>query len=348
MRVKTGFSDRADGFLLRAHARRPSEMNPFCLPLHLPTVTLQIDGLQRPEMNPSFLPLHPVPGTTLGSTPFNNGSYLPGMLRHACLFAVLAVSGLADDGGTQGLPAPLSQEQIEAAVLIENVSIPSAGELFAAFNKTGKHDWSALFRKPPVAPLLSRPQIALSIGILIAEGCLAAEAQDRQQVKNVSREIKLLAKSLGLEQEFVGRKNSIADLADSKQWDALDEELDAVQNELAASMTAHRDDELVTLMALGCWLRSLEIISSHLATNYTGDAARILRQPAVVGYFTGRLDALPAKLKAAPIIAELQGALPSVATALSSPADSPASVETVAAIRKLTTDLLDHIGQTAK
>ena len=97
----------------------------------------------------------------------------------------------------------------------------------AGLGKIGKHDWAALFRRQQPAPHTSRPLIALNLGTRIADGFLAAEAQDRQQVKNVSMEIKLLAKSLGFEQEFMLRNNSIADFADSRQWDALDEELEA-------------------------------------------------------------------------------------------------------------------------
>jgi len=268
------------------------------------------------------------------------------MFRFACLFALVASAGVACE--TEVAPPPLTGEQITGATFIENLSIPNAGELFAAFNKLGKHDWGSHFRKPPAAPLLSRPQIALSIGVLIADGFLAAEAQNRQEVKNVSREIKLLTKSLGLEQDFVGRNNSIADLADQKQWDALDEELEAVQNELAASMAGQRDGELVTLMALGGWLRSLEVVSCHLAANYTADAAKILRQPPVVGYFAARLNVLSAKNKAAPIVAELDRSLPAIGAALSFPADNPPSGDAVAELRDLTTGLLNRIAETPK
>ena len=268
------------------------------------------------------------------------------MFRCTRLFALVAATGWAS--GLRGDATPLDREQIAGGAFVENLSIPNAGELFAAFNKLGKPDWSSLFRKPPAAPLLCRPQIALSIGVLIADGFLAAEAQDRQQVKNVSRDIKLLTKSLGLEQEFVGRNNSIADLADDKQWDAVEGELDAVQNELAAAMSGLRDDELATLMALGCWLRSVEIVSSQLSVNYTTNAAKILRQPAVAGYFTTRLDALSEKNKTTPIIAELQHSLPSVREALSFPAENPPSCEAVTELRNLTAGLLNHIAETAK
>jgi hypothetical protein len=268
------------------------------------------------------------------------------MSCRACLFALVASAGWACDA--KEVPPPLTAEQIADATFVGGFSIPNAGELFAAFNKLGRQDWSSFFRKPPATPLFSRPQIALSIGVLIADGFLAAEAQDRQQVKNVSREVKLLTKSLGLEQDFVARNNSIADLADNKQWDALDEELEAVENELAAAMAGRGDDELIMLMTLGCWLRTLEIASSHLAANYSGDAAKILRQPAVCSYFSARLEALPAKSKTAPIITELHRSLPAVAGAICFPVDNPPSPEAVADLRTLTATLLNRIAETPK
>ena len=72
----------------------------------------------------------------------------------------------------------------------------------------------------PAAPFTftSRPQIALNLGTLIADGYLAVEAQDKQEVRNISREIKSLAKTLGLEHDLVIRSNSIGDFADARQW----------------------------------------------------------------------------------------------------------------------------------
>jgi hypothetical protein len=243
----------------------------------------------------------------------------------------------------ENAPTPLDEAQLRDAEFIETLSIPNAGELFTAFTKTAKPDWSAFFHKHPPTPHTSRPLIALNLGTRIADGFLAAEAQDRQQVKNVSTEIKLLAKSLGFEQEFVGRSNSIADFADNRQWDALDEELEAVHAELAAAMNAQRDDHLVTLMSLGCWLRAVEIASSHLAANYTVEGAKILRQPAVGAFFVTRLDSLPARTKALPVVAELQQRLPALDAALSRPPENSPNAEAVAAMRNLAMGMVNLI-----
>ena len=144
----------------------------------------------------------------------------------------MAVCAFAEPDG----PQPLDEDQVRDAEFLDGLSIPNPGELFAAFGKISRPDWAAFFRRQPPAPHTSRPLIALNLGVRIADGFLAAEAQDRQQVKNVSMEIKLLAKSLGLEQEIMGRSNSIAEFADNRRWDALVEELEAVRGELGAAM----------------------------------------------------------------------------------------------------------------
>lgn len=283
---------------------------------------------------------------SLGSTRFHVRDYRDWMFRRACLSALLGLS--AYDFTAAADPRPLAEEQIREAEFLEDLSIPNPGELFAAFGKIGKPDWASFFRRQPPAPHTSRPLIALNLGTRIADGFLAAEAQDRQQVKNVSREIRFLAKSLGLEQEFMVRNNSIADFADNRQWDALDEEIEAVQSELATAMSGQRDDELATLMSLGCWLRSVDIAGAQLAANYTDAGAKILRQPAVADFFAARLDAMPAKIKAIPAVAEIHRRLPALGATLSLPAETPASNEAVNGMQKLITGMISLIAAPEK
>ena len=266
------------------------------------------------------------------------------MLRRIFLIVLAGAAAWARARDAASAGTGLTAEQIRGASVSEKFSIPSPGELLAAFGKTGKPDWSAMVRKSPAGTFTSRPQIALNLGALIADGCLAVEAQDKQEVKNISREIKNLAKGLGLEHDLVSRSNSIADFADNRQWNALSEEFEAVQNELAAAMEGRQDHAFVTLMALGGWLRTVEIISGHLTTNYTPEGARALRQPAVVGYFIQQLGMMPAKISASPMITGLRRELPKIHTAVSFPAGHLPSAEDVARLKGITTGIMDAIG----
>lgn len=268
------------------------------------------------------------------------------MFRRTCLPVLIGMAACAF--AEPAPPPPLAPEQIREAEFLDGLSIPNPGELFAALGKSGKPDWSALFRKQPPAPHTSRPLIALNLGIRLADGFLAAQAQDRQQVKNVSMEIKLIAKSLGLEQDFMVRSNSIADFADSRQWDALIEEIEAVRGELATTMEGQRDADLVLLMSLGCWLRAADIATAELVANYNPEDMNILRGSAIGEFFTTRLNALPAKTRALPVIAEIQQRLPELSRALSFPDGKTPPKDKVFGMHRITAAMISIIAAPEK
>ena len=84
--------------------------------------------------------------------------------------------------------ARMTEPQKKAAVFLDVLSVPSPGEVFAAINKACRPNWATLVT-PATAPVTTeRPQLALAVGVLTANGYVAVEAQDGQQVKNVGRE----------------------------------------------------------------------------------------------------------------------------------------------------------------
>ena len=150
---------------------------------------------------------------------------------------VLLVSALAASGATGD--ASLSADQLAKAAKTDSISIPTPGELFAALSKSGKINWSGQYRGPMPVTYRNRAQIALNLGGLIADGFIAVEAKDGQQVKNIGSDIIKLAKALGVSEKLLGRGNSINEFADNNEWDTLQEELEATQNEVKSSMQSH-------------------------------------------------------------------------------------------------------------
>jgi len=254
------------------------------------------------------------------------------MLRRILFLAVLAASV---EARAQDEPAPLTKEQILGAAVGEPVSTPMPSELFAALNKKGKPDWSTLLRKSPAATFTNRQQLALNLGGLIADGYLAVEAQDAQLVENVARDIRVLTKSLGIEQEVVNRGSKIVDLAKASNWDTLAEELEAAQNEVTAAMAAHDDQDLVTLVMLGGWLRGTEVVSSYLVKNYTEEGARVLRQPAVVDHFVKKIAAMPKRTLDTELMDNVRRSLFDIRKAISYGVDAVPTLDDIKALNDL-------------
>lgn len=226
-------------------------------------------------------------------------------------------------------PASLTKEEIDTAATSDALTVPTPGELFAALTKQCKPTWSSQYRGPISTNYSDRGQIALNLGGLIADGYIAVEAMDSQQVKNLGRDILALAKNLGVSKEILARANSITQFAEDNDWGSLKEELEATQNEVKQALDALHDEELVTLLSLGGWIRGTQVVSSVVLKNFSDQTASILRQPALVGYLRGKLDKLSPKTKDSPLIKQLDTGLDSMEKLISFPLGGTASKDDV-------------------
>src|SRR5450755_2280108 len=197
-------------------------------------------------------------------------------------------------------PAPLPSGQLAKAIKTDSLTIPTPGELFAALEKPGKPDWAAQYRTPIPMTYRNRGQIALNLGGLIADGFIAVEAQDSQQVKNIGTDIIKLAKALGVSENVLSRGNSINEFAENSEWDALQEELEATQNEVKTSMQSNQDQDYVILVSLGGWIRGTQVVSGSVLANYNEASAKVLRQPALVSYIQSKVKEMSPDLQKDP------------------------------------------------
>src|SRR5881296_4063964 len=210
--------------------------------------------------------------------------------RLALVASVFATAGAAETGR-------LSSDQLSKAARSDSISIPTPGELFAALGKTGKTNWPGQYRGPIPVTYSNRAQIALNLGGLIADGFIAVEAKDGQQVKNIGSDIIKLAKALGVSEKLLGRGSSINEFAENNEWDTLQEELEATQNEVKASMQSHADQDLVILVTLGGWIRGTQVVTAAIMQNYNEPAAKVLREPALVHFLQSKLNAISPELR---------------------------------------------------
>ncbi|HJT81363.1 MAG TPA: hypothetical protein VJ719_09215 [Chthoniobacterales bacterium] len=235
--------------------------------------------------------------------------------------------------GLNAAEAPrLSSDQLAKAIRNDAISIPTPGELFAALGKPGKPNWSDQFRGPIPTTYKNRPQIALNLGGLIADGFIAVEAQDGQQVKNIGTDIIKMAKALGVSENILSRGNSINDFAENNNWDALQEELEATQNEVKSSMQSHQDQDLVILVSLGGWIRGTEVVSSAILKNYNEQSARVLRQPALVNFIHTKVKDISADTLNDPLVKKVSDQLGTIEQLVAFP---PGKTPTIDDIRKV-------------
>ncbi len=243
-------------------------------------------------------------------------------------------------------PEPaLTETEIRDADRLDGLSIPTPGELLVALEKCAKVDWASRYRPPSATTFRNRPQMALNLGALIADGYVAVQAQDAQQVKNIGRDVVALAKPLGVQQEILNRGKSLSDFAVAGNWDALREELEATQNEAKLALWENKDPDLITLVSVGGWLRGAEALTAFLSEKYSKPGAMLLRQPGIAALLERRLDQLPDKLRQDPLIKKLRATLGEVSKDLGFP---PSVVPSPEKVRELHLKLAEALREIAR
>src|SRR5215469_16165027 len=237
----------------------------------------------------------------------------------------------------------LAPDQLAKAVRTDSISIPSPGELFAALEKPGKTDWASQYRGPMTVTYRNRAQIALNLGGLIADGFIAIEAKDGQQVKNIGSDIIKLAKALGVSENLLGRGKSINEFAENNEWDTLQEELEATQNEVKSSMQSHADQDLVILVTLGGWIRGTQVVTAAIMQKYDERSAKVLRQPALVRFMQSKINEVSPEVRQEPLVKDVIERLNEIEKLVSFPAGKTPTADEVRKINEAVSKMMTEI-----
>ncbi len=173
---------------------------------------------------------------------------------------------------------------------VSDVVVPVPSEIFVVLDKLGTPNWRAELRKSLGKNTGNRPQVALLLGTVIAEGFIAVEAEDSERVKDIGRELLVLAEAINVRKAVIARCKSVTEKANAKQWQAVRTEFDGALQDVRGAMEELGDDDLAQLVSMGGWIRGTEVLTSVVQKNYTPAGAELLHQPQLLNYFTNRLD----------------------------------------------------------
>jgi hypothetical protein len=233
----------------------------------------------------------------------------------------------------------------QQATLVEDVIVPVPSEVFGVLDKLGSPNWHDVLRSEKPAVPGARSETALLLGNVIAEGFIAVEAQDPEQVKKIGRTVLDLSAALGVRKAVIARSNAIIEFADKKDWPACRKELDGALTDVKQAMEELHDEDLAQLVSLGGWLRGTEALAEIVKRNYTKDSAGLLHQPALLDYFDHRLTHMSARLRSDEVVAKIEKRLPEIRPLIGE-ADSDISQQSVDQILEIVHDLVTAIDPT--
>lgn len=217
------------------------------------------------------------------------------------ILAILGIPVFAQTSSEEGRRLP------PQAKPIQGILVPVAKEVFHSLDQFPGANWRAV-QRPEIVRWKSHGdpvQIATLLGVVVAEGFIATEAEDSTEVKNVGGRVLTLARGLGVEERALRRSRSIMERADQNEWAAARKEWDGVLSDLEKGMIELSSADLSQLASLGGWLRGTEALCALVLQNYSAERAELIRQPGLADYLEKQLLGMSGKIQGRPMIVKM-------------------------------------------
>ena len=249
--------------------------------------------------------------------------------------AILVMAALAQMLSEQNSPLTSQAKQVHG------LAVPVPKEIFRSLDQFRDANWRTV-KRPEVASWKShgdQAQIATLLGVAIAEGFIAMEAEDSAEVKNIGNSVLSLARGLGIRERALRRSRSIMELADKNEWSEARQEWDGVLSDLETGMIELKSAQLAQLVSLGGWLRGTEALSALVLQNYSPERSNLIRQPALIDYLEEQLHAMSSDIRARPLVVKLLDGIHTIRSLVESE-NGPLSEEMVRKVHGVCAELV--------
>lgn len=189
------------------------------------------------------------------------------------------------------VPPPPAEQLPSQAKAVKGTLVPVPQEIFLLLDKFSGAYWYAV-QRPEIVRWKAhgdQVQIALLLGVVVAEGFIATEGKDSAEVEDIGHAVLALARGLGVGGQALRRTRSVMEYAEQNNWTAARKEWGDMLSGLEKGMIALKSEPLSQLVSLGGWLRGMEALSALVIQDYSPERAELIRQTAVIDYLEKQL-----------------------------------------------------------
>jgi hypothetical protein len=234
-------------------------------------------------------------------------------------------------------------EHIREELGVNEFTAPSIQLIIQELNALRPIPFEKVWRDLPDATPQDRARLALSTGAVIADGFLAVTAEKQSRIEPVGRVLLKLSKGLGVSEHVTKHSKSILEKAARQQWEDVRQELIRTQAEVETALMSLKDEEIAHLIALGGWLRGLEMTCGIVAETYSPERARRLIQPELMDYFLDRVSTLNPNLKKTKLGETIEKNMRAIKAITTKPVDTPIEIADVKQVRELVREINKRI-----
>jgi hypothetical protein len=204
----------------------------------------------------------------------------------------------------------------EVVEVDHNLAVPSIPKVFETLRFLMPLPLEVVARKLPERMPMEREDLAMELGFLIADGFLVVQTEQLDRVGDLATQMTRYAKALGVGSRVSPHAANLLELVRNKNVPQLKKELAGMQADLEIELSSLNDENLAHLIALGGWIRGLEVAVAAVDQRFSPERARkVLREDladsyaGVVGGMTALLAKRPKFLEMRDALAELRHAM---------------------------------------
>lgn len=221
----------------------------------------------------------------------------------ATALTVLASSPVIAQGASSGVQE--FDPRAFPGQVVDDVVVPVPSEVFSVLDKLGEPNWRQEIRSVDLPKTADRTKLSLMFGLVVAEGFVAVQAEDKEAVKDIGREVIDLATALGLVKAVRPHAQAILDAADKSDWTSIRKEFDQTQKTVRDSMEQMKDIDLSQCVSVGGWLRGTASVTSVIGKSFSADRAELLNQPMLVEHFIAAIGKMSKDKKEHPAVSDI-------------------------------------------
>jgi len=223
------------------------------------------------------------------------------------LSAIPLAGALAQNGERPNIPDDLIDDpHVREELGINKFTAPSIKRIFDDLDKLAPLPANEIVHKMPVRMPLNRSDLALEIGFLIADGFMAVQSGQMNQIEPLAKELSRYGRALGAGERVNRHAASLLENAKKNNIAAIKKELEATQRDVETDLIYLRDVDLAHLISLGGWIRALEVGSRAVEENYSLERAKNLYREDITDYYEGSIGSLDPRISEREDIANMR------------------------------------------
>ena len=235
----------------------------------------------------------------------------------------------------------LEDEHVRMEFGVNKFTTPSIRKVFDDLQQLRPLPYDELKRTMPEETSTDRTKLALTVGLLLADGFFAVEAEQFFDLEPIGRSLLQHAKVLGSGTRVSSYMKSVLEKGALSDWDELKNELARAQLDVEKEMVLIRDVDAANLISLGGWLRAFEIGCAASLNPYDPEKASILSRPEVVEYFVLNLETLEPRIQNSDIVKKIRVGLEDIQKRVDLPDQEVLSETEVRELRAIAESLVD-------